>query len=79
MVNGEAVECSPEDEAEILSEWEANDAKAAEQIQIDEKETKRLSAIRANEDYLIAQTAKQPDAPQEVKDYVNKTKTDERL
>lgn len=71
-VNGIVVQCSPEEEAQILSEWAATDAKAAGDAVIEAKEEKRSIALRANEDYLLALSAKFDDAPQVVKDYFQK-------
>lgn len=70
-VNGVIVKCSPEEEAEILAEWAATDAKAAGDAVIEAKEEKRAIALKANEDFLLSQTAKLPDAPQAVKDYIS--------
>lgn len=44
---------------------------AAEKSAIERaRQEKRTAALKANDDYLLAQTAKAIDAPQEVKDYV---------
>jgi len=55
MVDGIEVECSPEEEAEIRAEWEANAAKKAEEESVRKAEDAILKNGTANQkvDILI--------------------------
>lgn len=71
LVNGEEVICSAQEEAEILASWAAG---ALEVSARNAKDSKRIKAVEANEEYLMGQTAKLSDAPQAVKDYIANSK-----
>lgn len=70
MVAGEIVYLKPEEEAAVRAEWAADDAMRAAALRDAELAVKRTQASRAMMDKILLESAADPAAPSEVKDYL---------